>query len=56
MKYSTKNRSLAKIASKPRKNRTTPTYAEHGMKNPTLEVKKANKGLDNTKPKNKFSL
>ena len=56
MKYSTKNRALGKIAAQPKKLRTMPDYKSYGMKNPTKEVKRVNKGLDNTKPKNKTSL
>lgn len=47
--HSVKNRSLAKVASKPRKLRTMPGYSHYGMKDSTKEVKRANKGLDNTK-------
>ena len=56
MKLSTKNRSLGKIATQPRKLRTMPGYSSYGLKNPTKETKLKNPGLDNTKPKNKFSL
>lgn len=53
MKYSIKNRSLGKTASKPRKLRTMPDYKSYGMKDPTKVVKKANPHLDNTDKRSK---
>lgn len=49
MKESKKNAGLATAMKNPRKLRTMPNYASYGMKDPTKEVKKHNKGLDNTK-------
>ena len=52
MRTSIKNAGLLKAARNPRKMRTMPGYPAYGMKDPTREVKKANKGLDNTPKKN----
>ena len=47
--HSVKNRALARTMKQPRKLRTMPGYPDYGMKDPAVEVKKANPGLDNTK-------